>query len=126
MQIKADIIDYMGKFEDGVLVLLSVVCDGAYSEATIFYNDKDLLLTVDESIEEKINMPIEAWEGYRDLLESILKRLIPASEVMVRLDDVDFSQFLPDHDDIYIDGDEEDGYEDEDEEDSEENRPDET
>lgn len=126
MEIKADIIDYMGKFEDGVLVLLSVVCDGAYSEATIFYNDKDLLLTVDESIEEKINMPIEAWVGYKDLLESILKRLIPASEVIVRLDDVDFSQFLPENNDIYIeDSDEGDGYEDEDE-DFGEDTPDET
>lgn len=114
MEIKADIIDYMGKYEDGVLVLLSVVCDGAYTEATIFYNDKDLLLTVDDSIEEKINMPIEAWSGYKKLLESILSRLIPAAEVRGRLDDVDFSNFLPDDDDIFIEDEEVDEDEDED------------
>lgn len=118
MEIKADIIDYMGRIRDGVLVLLSVTCDGKYSEATIFYNDKDILLTVDRSVEEAVAGPIEAWPGYKDLLTSILARLVPASEVVGRLDEVDFGRFVEQEEGEFVEEDED--YYDEDYEEDEE------
>jgi hypothetical protein len=42
MDIKADVIDYIGKYEDGVLVLLSIDCDGDFTEGMIYYSDKKL------------------------------------------------------------------------------------
>lgn len=92
--IKADIIDYLGKFENGVLVLLSINYNDNFTEGTIYYSDKVLSLTVDESIEKDLGMPIEFWEGYRDLLESILKRVVPYNEIINRLDDIDFSNYF--------------------------------
>jgi hypothetical protein len=94
MEIKIDIVDYMGKMEGGILVLLSVNCDGAFSEGTIFYTPDNLVLTVDESVEKKIGSPIEVWEGYQDLLVATLKKLIPCEELLARMDDVDFSKYL--------------------------------
>jgi len=94
MEIKIDIVDYMGKMEGGILVLLSVNCDGTFSEGSLFYTPDNLVLTVDESVEKKIGSPIEVWEGYQDLLVATLKKLIPCEELLTRMDDVDFSKYL--------------------------------
>jgi len=94
MEIKVDIVDYMGKMEGGILVLLSVNFDGSFSEGTIFYTKDNLVITVSEEIEKKIGSPIELWSGYRDLVESILKKLIPCEELLPRMDEVDFSKYL--------------------------------
>lgn len=92
--IKADIIDYMGKYANGVLVLLSIVYEDINTEGTIFYTDDDLVLTIDERIEERIGCPVQVWSGYKDLLESILIKLVPYSEIVNRLDEVDFDKFV--------------------------------
>ena len=94
MEIKADIVDYMGKYETGVLVLINVGVDDKFYEGTLFYSDKDIVLTVDNSIEEKLGSEIELWDGYKDLLESILSKLIPYEEISKRIDDVDFEKYV--------------------------------
>jgi len=92
-QITADIIDYLGKYENGVLVLLSINYKDNFTEGTIYYSDKALALTVDESIEEDLGMRIEFWPGYRDLLISILRRVVPYNEIINRLDEIDVSKY---------------------------------
>ena len=94
MEIKIDIVDYMGKFENGILVLLSVNCDGSFSEGTIFYTNENLVMTVSEEIEKKLGTPIELWSGYSDLVVNTLKKLIPCEELITRMDEVDFSKYL--------------------------------
>lgn len=94
MEIKADIVDYMGKYENGVLVLLSINCDGSFSEGTVFYTEDNLVLTVDQSIEDKLGASIEEWSGYKDLLESIFNKLIPCSEISTRIDDLDLEKYI--------------------------------
>ena len=94
MKIKADIVDYMGKYETGVLVLINVGVDDKFYEGTLFYSDKDIVLTVDNSIEEKLGSEIELWDGYKGLLESILGKLIPYEEISKRIDDVDFEKYV--------------------------------
>lgn len=94
MEIKADIIDYMGKYEGGVLVLLSIECDGYFTEGTIYYSNENILLTLDENVERMIGGPVQQWHGYRALLESILSRLVPYNEISGRLDEVDFDKYI--------------------------------
>lgn len=94
MEIKADIIDYMGRLEDGVLVLISVNFEGDFSEGTIFYSNSDIVLTVDAAVEERLGCQIELWEGYKPLLESILKKLVPRDEIYNRLDEVDLNKYV--------------------------------
>ena len=94
MKINADILDYMGKYESGILVLINVGVDDRFYEGTIFYSDKDIVLTVDNSIEEKLGTQIELWSGYKDLLESILIKLIPYEEISQRMDNVDFEKYI--------------------------------
>jgi hypothetical protein len=94
MELKADIVDYMGKMENGVLVLLSINCGGNFSEGTIFYTDENFVITVTEEVEKAIGFPIEKWPGYKDLSVSILKKLIPCKELIGRMDEVDFSSYI--------------------------------
>lgn len=101
--VDADIVDYMGLVEDGVLVLLSLNFDGSFYEGTIFYSEKDIVLTVDSYIEEKLGV-IEKWEGYENLLKSILSKLIPYTEIKNRLDTVNFQNYLESSDILIVDG----------------------
>ncbi len=101
MEIRADIIDYMGKYEEGVVVLLNLSVGDKFYEGTLFYSEKDIVLTPDNRIEESIGCNIEEWSGYRDLMESILKRLVPIDEIIVRLDDVDFEKYLSYYEDDF-------------------------
>ena len=101
MKIKADIVDYMGKYETGILVLINVGVDDKFYEGTLFYSDKDIVLTVDNSIEEKLGSEIELWDGYKGLLESILGKLIPYEEISKRIDDVDFEKYVSFYEDDF-------------------------
>ena len=52
-----------------------------------------LAFTVDESIEREIGQ-IELWDGYKDLIISILKKVVPYDEIINRLDEINFSEHL--------------------------------
>jgi hypothetical protein len=93
INITADILDYLGKYENGVLVLLSINYNDEYKEGTLYYSDKILTLTVDDSIEKDLGKPIELWEGYRDLIISLLKRVVPYNDVINTLDELDISKY---------------------------------
>jgi hypothetical protein len=88
-----DIIEYLGKFEDGVLVLISLNYDDNYYDTTFYYKDNFVTLTIDEDLEEIIGQ-IELWSGYNDLVLDIMKKVIPYNEIIGRLDEMDFSGFF--------------------------------
>jgi hypothetical protein len=94
LEITADILDYLGKYENGVLVLLTIGYKGEFTEGTIYYSDQMLALTVDESIEQDLGMKIEFWSGYRDLLILILRKVVPYSEIINRLDEIDVNKYI--------------------------------
>lgn len=94
MEIKSSVLDYLGKFEDGIMVLIALTCDSEYYEGVFFYTAESIVLSVDERLEQKIGSKIEQWSGYPDLLRGILKNVVPYSQMISRIDNVDFSQFL--------------------------------
>jgi hypothetical protein len=93
-KLKFSVLDYLGKIESGVLVLLSFTIEDEYYEGTFFYTDESILLTVDDLLENKLGVDnIENWEGYVELIRNILKSIIPYGEIYPRLDDVDFNKW---------------------------------
>jgi len=93
-KITADIVDYLGKYDNGVLVLLTIGYNNeSYTEGTLFYSNQMLVLTVDETVEESIESPIELWEGYRELLESILKRVVPYDDIINQINDIEIPSY---------------------------------
>jgi HEPN domain-containing protein len=85
-----DIIEYLGKFEDGVLALISLNYEDEYYDATFFYKENFVTLTIDEKLEEIIG-EIEEWSGYNNLVLELMKKVVPYDEIISRLDKVDVS-----------------------------------
>jgi hypothetical protein len=100
--IGADVIDYLGKYENGILVLLSINFNDEFTEGILYYSDTALTLTVDESVEKQLNHPIEYWSGYKKFLESILKKVVPYDEIITRIDDIDFSKYSMKSEDVNL------------------------
>lgn len=92
--INIDIVDYMGKFKEGVFVMLSVNYNNEFFEGTLFYTETDVRLTVDSRIEESLGCTIENWDGYMNLLEKTLRKCVPYSEIISRLDEVNFDDYV--------------------------------
>jgi hypothetical protein len=85
-----DIIEYLGKFEDGVLALISLNYEDEYYDATFFYKENFVTLTIDEKLEEIIG-EVEDWSGYNNLVLELMKKVVPYDEIISRLDKVDVS-----------------------------------
>ncbi len=106
MNIKVSILDYLGKVEGGILVLISLVYLGKYYEGMFYYTDERILINVDDKLEEAIECKIEKHEEYTDILRSLIKNVVPWGEMMNRIDDLDFDKFLPiQSETIYLAGD---------------------
>jgi hypothetical protein len=83
MELTFDIIDYMGKKDDGIFVLINLNIDNVdFYEAIFYYKENLVALTVDEKFEELIGCEIEDFPGYNDLMVGILSRLIPYEEAL--------------------------------------------
>jgi hypothetical protein len=87
------VLEYLGKVDGGVLVLLSIIYDTKYYEATFFYNSSDILLTINQDLEDIVG-DIKLHSYYQPLLKDILKKIVPYSEMYERLNDVDFSRWV--------------------------------
>lgn len=86
---KIDILEYLGKHDGGVIVMLTIFYDNEYYDATFFYNKDFLALTPDESFEQKIGCQIEDWEKYIDLVYLIIDKIVPYEEIINIVSDFD-------------------------------------
>jgi len=93
MEIKSDILEYLGKVDEGIIVLLTLSYEEEYYESTLYYKERLVALTPDEKLEEKLGCVIEDWEGYNDLMMDILRKVVPYDEMISRCDEIDMSQY---------------------------------
>lgn len=92
-KISISVLEYLGKVENGVLVLLSIVYDKIYYEATFYYNDIDLILTIDQNLESEIG-EITNHANYPEILNEIIKKVVPYNDIINSLDPVDFGRWV--------------------------------
>jgi hypothetical protein len=93
-----DILDYIGKHENVIFVLLSIGYEEEFYEATFFYRDTFVVLTVEESLEKKLGCEIEDWDGYGKVMYGIIEKLVPYEEMITKVKD-----FNPDEYGLYLD-----------------------
>jgi hypothetical protein len=62
--------------------------ENEYYDATFFYKEDFVTLTIDEKLEEIIG-EIEEWPGYDNIVLELMKRVVPYEEIITRLDKVD-------------------------------------
>lgn len=93
MEIKVSILDYLGKIEKGILVLVSLIYREKYYEGMFFYTDEQILLSVDDELEKAIGSKIEQHKDYKDILRYLIRNVVPWSEMITRIDELDLSIF---------------------------------
>lgn len=90
MELTFDIIEYMGKVDDGVFVLLNLNVDGKdFYDAIFYYKENTVALTVDEKFEELIGSQIEDFKNYNELMAAIIKRVLPYRDAINIVNDLD-------------------------------------
>lgn len=85
--ISVDILDYLGKFEGGILVLISLGYEDDFYNATFFYREELVALTPDDKLEEKLGCQIEDYEEYKPLMLNIIEKIIPYEKALNIVDD---------------------------------------
>lgn len=90
MELTFDIIEYMGKLDDGIFVLLNLNIDNTdFYDAVFYYKDNLVALTVDERFEKMIGTPIEDFSGYNQLMVGIISRVLPYKDAINIVNDFD-------------------------------------
>jgi hypothetical protein len=91
--ISVSVLEYLGKVEDGILVLIGLVHNKVYYEATFFYTEKDMIFTISEELEEVIG-DIKTHPEYRQILAELIKKVVPYNELIDSIDSVDFARWV--------------------------------
>ena len=88
-----DVLDYIGKHEDGIFVLLSLGYEEEFYEATFYYRDTFVVLTVEERLEEKLGCEIEDWGWYGKVMYTILDKVVPYEEMINQVSDLNTDEY---------------------------------
>ncbi len=91
--ISVSILEYLGKVEDGVLVLIGVVHNKIYYEATFFYTDKDIIFTISEELETVIG-EIKKHPEYTLILKDLIRMVVPYEQMIDSIDPVNFARWV--------------------------------
>jgi hypothetical protein len=92
-KIEPSILEYLGKFEQGILVLISLSVGKEYYEGTFYYDQENIVLTVSEQMEEKYG-DIKKNPQYSSIIKNLLQKIVPFKDMYGRLDSVDFSKWV--------------------------------
>ena len=86
---KFNILEYLGKIKDGVLVLITLEYDNKYYDSTFYYNKEMITITINDDLIVALGCDIEEYQSYDKLCLDILKEVIPYDEIITRLDDIE-------------------------------------
>lgn len=93
MDFEVSIIDYLGKFNPGVIVLINISYENHNYESTFYYDKENIVLTIPEELEEKIG-DIKKHPHYGECLKQILSKIVPWKEIYNRLDNLDVTKWV--------------------------------
>lgn len=84
--ITASILDYLGKYEGGILVSVGLMCQGNFYNGIFFYTSDKMIITTDDKFTETFG-EIEMLEDYLTLMESIINIVEPYENIIGDLKD---------------------------------------
>lgn len=84
MEIKASIVDYLGKFENGILVSIGLTYGGDYYDAIFYYTSDKMIMNVSQLFIDKWG-EIEDIDGYLSLMECIINNVEPYDSIIKEL-----------------------------------------
>ena len=86
--IKASILDYLGKYEGGILASVGLMVEGTFYNGIFYYTSDKMIITVDDNFIEAFGN-IEELESYLPLMESIINMVDPYESIIDNLKDYD-------------------------------------
>jgi len=93
-EFEVSIINYLGKVKEGIVVLISLTYDKDVTfDATFYYTEDKMILTVPEEIEEAVG-DFKELPQYPNILRSILRKVVPYNEMIDRIDPLDVRPYL--------------------------------
>jgi hypothetical protein len=84
--ITASILDYLGKFEGGILVSVGLMYEGNFYNGIFYYTTDKMIITVDDNFRESFGN-VEELESYLTLMESIINMVEPYESIIDDLKD---------------------------------------
>jgi hypothetical protein len=88
-EINFDIIEYIGKLDGGIFILLTLSYQNQFYETIFYYKEAVVALTPEKKLEKKLGCDIEDWDGYPNLMLKIIERIVPYSEMINIVNDFD-------------------------------------
>lgn len=88
MEITASILDYLGKYDDGIIVSIGLMYNCKYYDAIFFYTVNKMIITVDQSMIDDMKCQIEQHKDYVELMKSIILKCEPFPTIYEQLEDV--------------------------------------
>lgn len=88
-EINFDIIEYIGKLDDGIFILLTLSYQNEFYETIFYYKEAVVALTPDKKLEKKLKCKIEDWSGYSNLMLRIIEKIVPYGEMINIVNDFD-------------------------------------
>ena len=89
MKITASVLDYLGKFEGGILVTIGLMYENTFYNAIFYYTSDKMVISIDDNLKKEIG-DIELIDDYIPLMESIIKMVEPYDTVINDLKDYNY------------------------------------
>jgi len=88
MEIKASILDYLGKYEGGILVSVGLTYKEKFYSSIFYYTDSQMIINVEESMTKDIGYEIEQHSDYIPLLKYLIRECEPFESVIDQLEEI--------------------------------------
>jgi hypothetical protein len=88
MEITASILDYLGKYENGILVSVGLMYKEKFYNSIFYYTENQMIINVEEKMTKDMGYEIEQHKDYLLLLKSIIEKCEPFEEVIEQLDEI--------------------------------------
>lgn len=88
MEITASVLDYIGKYEGGILVSVGLMFNEKYYNSIFYYTSDEMIINVEESMTKEMGFEIELHKHYLDLLKSILQQCDLYENIIDKLEEI--------------------------------------
>lgn len=89
MEITASILDYLGKYEGGILVSVNLLYKGNCYDAIFYYTIDKMIITINDNLHNLIG-DIELRDDYLTLMKSIILSVEPYEEIIDTINEYEF------------------------------------
>lgn len=88
MEITASILDYLGKYEGGILVSVGLMYNQKFYNSIFYYTSNKMIINVEEKMTQDMNCEIEEHKDYLSLLKSIISMCDPHENLINQLEEI--------------------------------------